>query len=363
MDFRFDEVQRDLRALAGRIVEQETTTDRLRELEAGTERVDRALWDELAKANLLGLAIPEAYGGSGLSVLEAALVLEAIGRNVAPVPFLATVVMGAMPIAAFGDDALKSRLLPKVAEGEVFLTAAVQEPANLDHTAPVTRAIEDGEGGWRLSGIKVAVPWALLADEILVTADAGLFIVARDAPGLTVERSEATHREPQGYVILEDVRAARVGGPEATRFLYEHALAGICATAVGMLEGALRVTAAYISEREQFGKPLAAFQGATMRIADAYIDAEAVAATTWSAVWRLADGRPAADALAMAKFWVADGGQRAVHAAQHLHGGMGVDVDYPIHRYFLWAKELELTLGGATPQLLDLGASLVGAPR
>jgi alkylation response protein AidB-like acyl-CoA dehydrogenase len=80
-------------------------------------------------------------------------------------------------------------------------------------------------------------------------------------------------------------------------------------------------------------------------------------------VWKLADGRPAADALAMAKFWVADGGQRVVHAAQHLHGGMGVDMDYPVHRYFLWAKELELTLGGSTPQLLDLGASLVGAER
>ncbi|MEY2478799.1 MAG: 3-oxocholest-4-en-26-oyl-CoA dehydrogenase beta subunit [Actinomycetota bacterium] len=360
MDFTFDETQQDLRKLAAQIVEQESTVDRVRELEAGTERIDRRLWAELAKANLLGLAVPEEHGGSGLSILEAALVLEAVGRHVAAVPVLATVVMGALPVAAFGNDDLKRRLLPGVVEGETFLTAAMQEAANPQPLRPVTRATEAG-GEWRLDGEKVAVPWAMLADHLLVTADAGVFVVAAGADGLTVERAEATHREPQGHVTLRATPAERLAGPEANAFLYQHALAGLCATAVGVLEGALRITAAYITEREQFGKPIAAFQGATMRIADAYIDAEAVAATTWSAIWRLADGRPAADALAMAKFWVADGGQRVVHAAQHLHGGMGVDVDYPIHRYFLWAKELELTLGGATPQLLDLGASLVGA--
>jgi alkylation response protein AidB-like acyl-CoA dehydrogenase len=360
VDFTFDETQQDLRKLAAQIVEQESTVDRVRELEAGTERVDRRLWAELAKANLLGLAVPEEYGGSGLTILEAALILEAVGRHVAAVPVLATVVMGALPVAAFGSDDLKRRLLPGVVDGETFLTAAIQEAANPEPLRPTTRAAEAG-GEWRLDGEKVAVPWAMLADHLLVTADAGVFVVAVGADGLTVERAEATHREPQGHVTMRATPAERLAGPEATTFLYQHALAGVCATAVGVLEGALRITASYISEREQFGKPIAAFQGATMRIADAYIDAEAVAATTWSAIWRLTDGRPAADALAIAKFWVADGGQRVVHAAQHLHGGMGVDVDYPIHRYFLWAKELELTLGGATPQLLDLGASLVGA--
>jgi alkylation response protein AidB-like acyl-CoA dehydrogenase len=360
VDFRFDETQQDLRRLAAQIVQEESTVERVRELEAGTERVDRRLWAELAKANLLALAVPEAHGGSGLGILEAALVLEAVGRHVAAVPVLATVVMGAMPIAAFGSDDLQRRVLPGVVDGQTFLTAALEEPANPSPLRPATRATEDG-GGWRLDGEKVAVPWAPLADHLLVTADAGLFLVDAGSDGLTVERAEATHREPQGHVTLRATPAERLAGPEGTTFVYEHALAGVCATAVGVLEGALRITAAYISEREQFGKPIAAFQGATMRIADAYIDAEAVAATTWSAIWKLADGRPASDALAMAKFWVADGGQRVVHAAQHLHGGMGVDVDYPIHRYFLWAKELELTLGGATPQLLDLGASLVGA--
>jgi alkylation response protein AidB-like acyl-CoA dehydrogenase len=362
VDFTFDETQEELRALAGRIIGSEVSVERLKELEAGTERVDRELWAELAKANLLGIALPEAHGGSGYSIMETAIVLEAIGRHVAPVPYLATVVMGALPVTAFGDEALERRVLPKVAAGELFLTAAIDEPANFEPARPATRATEDG-AGWRLEGEKIAVPWGLLADLFLVTADAGVFVVEPDAAGLTRDRAESTHREPRAHLILDGVPAQRLGGPEATRFLYEHAVAGLCATAVGVFDGAVRLTAGYISEREQFGKPIASFQGATMRAADAYVDAQAVAVTTWSAVWRLATGRPAADALAIAKFWVADGGQRVVHACQHLHGGIGVDVDYPLHRYFLWAKELELSLGGATPQLLDLGASLVGADR
>jgi alkylation response protein AidB-like acyl-CoA dehydrogenase len=362
VDFTFDEVQEDLRALAGRIFGQEVTVERLKELEAGSERVDRGLWAELAQANLLGISLPEAYGGSGYSIMEAALVLEAIGRRVAPVPYLATVVLGALPIAAFGDDALKQRILPRVASGDLFLTAAVQEPATYDARRAATTGVPDGDE-WRLTGEKVAVPWALLAERFVVSAGDGLYLVDADASGLTVERADGTTREPQGHIVLDGTPAIRLGGDDAVEFVYQHGLAGLCATAVGVLEGAVRMTADYISDREQFGKPIATFQGATLRLADAYIDAEAVAVTTWSAIWRLATGRPAADALATAKFWVADGGQRVVHAAQHLHGGVGVDVDYPLHRYFLWAKDLELTFGGATPQLLDLGASLVGAER
>jgi alkylation response protein AidB-like acyl-CoA dehydrogenase len=134
----------------------------------------------------------------------------------------------------------------------------------------------------------------------------------------------------------------------------------MCATGVGVLEEAVRITAAYISERQQFGKPIATFQGATLLAADAYIDTEATRITTWSAIWLLSQGRPCDEELAIAKFWLADGGQRAVHNCQHLHGGMGVDTDYPIHRYFIWAKQLELALGAATPQLLKIGSAIAG---
>jgi alkylation response protein AidB-like acyl-CoA dehydrogenase len=188
---------------------------------------------------------------------------------------------------------------------------------------------------------------------------------------VSIVPTRSTSRELQGTVTLD---GAVVDGddilddPDALVFLHRHAVACMCATAVGVLDEAVRITASYISERQQFERPIATFQAATLKAADAYIDTEAVRATTWSAIWRLATGREADDELAIAKYWVAYGGQNAVHHCQHLHGGMGVDTDYPIHRYFLWAKQLELSLGGTSSQLLKIGASLAqdapsGAPR
>ena len=372
MDFTLNEVQEDVRSLAGKILGEQVTRERLKELEAGTERMDRAVWDELAKANLLGISLPESVGGSGYGIMELCVVLQEVGRHVVPVPLLATVAMTAMPIAEFGTEEQKNRLLPPVVAGTSVLTAALQEPLTNDPTTPSTTARRDGDG-WVLDGTKVAVPWAPLADRILVNAatgdgSVGLFLVDPDAAGVTIERGESTNREPQAALTLTGARVADAdvlgdptAGTSAIEWVYRNALAGLCATAVGVMEEAVRITAGYISEREQFDRPLATFQGATMRIADAYIDTQATNVATWSAIWRLAEGRPADDELAIAKFWVADGGHRVAHACQHLHGGMGVDIDYPIHRYLLWAKELELTLGAATPQLLRIGASIAGS--
>ncbi len=220
----------------------------------------------------------------------------------------------------------------------------------------------------------MTVPYGAVADLVLVSASSGqdsvgAFLVDPRSNGVTVEATRSTNREPQANLLLDGVAiepAGVVGDPDAgldiVRSIHRRALAGICATAVGLFDKALRITAGYISEREQFGRPLATFQGATLRAADAYVDVEAIRAATWSAIWSLAEGRPADEALAIAKFWVADGGQRVAAACQHLHGGMGVDVDYPIHRYFLWAKQLELTLGGASTQLLRIGEMLAEDP-
>ena len=372
MDFTLNEVQEDIRNLAGKILGEQVTRERLKELEAGTERMDRAVWDELAKANLLGIALPESVGGSGYGIMELCVVLQEVGRHVVPVPLLATVAMTAMPIAEFGTEAQQQRYLPPVVSGESVLTAALQEPLTDDPAAPSTTARRDG-AGWVLDGTKVAVPWAALADRILVNAATGdgavgLFLLDPAGAGVRVDRTESTNREPQAVLTLAGARVDDgdalgdpTAGTDAVAWVYRNALAGLCATAVGVMEEAVRITAGYISEREQFERPLATFQGATLRIADAYIDTQATSVATWSAIWRLADGRPADDELAIAKYWVASGGHRVAHACQHLHGGMGVDIDYPIHRYLLWAKELELTLGAATPQLLRIGASIAGS--
>jgi alkylation response protein AidB-like acyl-CoA dehydrogenase len=368
VDFAFDETQEDCRRLARSILDERASLDRIKQVEANEDHIDRELWAELASADLLGLSLPAEVGGSGLSLMELCVVLEEAGRRVAPVPLLATLGMAALPIAHLGDADQRKRLLAPVVDGSSLLTAALEESVGHDPLSPATTATRDASR-WRLDGTKIGVPIAPVADSILVSArtaegPAGLFLIDPRASGVSLEPAWSTHRQVQANVVLdgavveaEDVLAI---GDDAMRIVHQNALACTCAVACGVLEEALRITASYISEREQFGKPIAAFQGATLRAADAYIDTEAVRVTTWSAIWRVAAGRPADEALAIAKFWVADGGQRVVHACQHLHGGIGVDIDYPIHRYFLWAKELELALGGATPQLLAIGAGLAG---
>lgn len=176
---------------------------------------------------------------------------------------------------------------------------------------------------------------------------------------MTLERQEMTNREVDFLVTLDGARGDRLdGGSDALAWLVRRATVGLCAMQVGVTERALRMTAEYTSAREQFGRPLSAFQAVSQRAADAYVDVEAIRLTTLAAAWRLAQAMGADESIAVAKFWAAEAGQRVVHAAQHLHGGVGVDVSYPLHRSFLWAKQLELSLGGGTEQLLRLGTMI-----
>jgi alkylation response protein AidB-like acyl-CoA dehydrogenase len=142
----------------------------------------------------------------------------------------------------------------------------------------------------------------------------------------------------------------------------EFATTALCIEEAGVCASALELTAEYTKTRVQFEKPIATFQAVGQRAADAYVDTEAIRLTAWQAAARLAAGLSASSEVAIAKYWAAEGGQRVVHAASHLHGGVGVDREYPLHRYFLMTKHIELTLGGATEQLLQLGATLAAEP-
>jgi alkylation response protein AidB-like acyl-CoA dehydrogenase len=372
VDFSFNEEQDDLKGLVEKILEGELTSERLKEVEAGDDNFDRELWTKLAEAGVLGIAIPEAQGGGGYGFLETALVLEQIGRTVAPVPYYASVVLGALPIARFGTDAQKEALLPGIASGQTIFSAALTE-AGADPLKPTTTAKRDGDG-WTLDGMKDCVPSGPLADTVLVPAstdDGGVIVAIVDATakGITRERQETTSHHPEARLTLKgvkvvdgDVLGSPAQGAEILHWLVERATAALCAVAIGVCEEAVRMTAEYTKTREQFERPIATFQAVGQRAADAYIDTEAIRLTGWQAIWRLSEELPASAEVAVAKFWASEGGQRVVHAAQHLHGGMGVDRDYPLHRYFLWAKVLELTLGGTTPQLLKLGKILADEP-
>ncbi len=368
MDFRFSEDQIALRELARGILAKEATPERLTAVEASQDALDRALWSTLARANLLGLAVPETHGGSGFGLLELCVLLAELGRAVAPVPALETLVLAGLPIAEFGSQAQKQRWLPRIARGEAILTAALVDAHSDDPESPATRAREHGEH-WILAGRKRLVPGAHVADRIHVPARAsgrlGLFLVDPCADGVALARQRTSSFE---IVCDLELRGVRVDASDllgdaplaegAGSWLRDRALVTVCATQLGVCERALEITSAYVSERKQFGVPIGSFQAVQHRAADAYVDLEAMRWTTWRAACLLGRGEAALRETAVAKLWAAEGGARIAASAQHLHGGIGVDLEYPIHRHFLWSKRLELALGAATHQLARLGRDL-----
>jgi acyl-CoA dehydrogenase len=374
MDFSFSEEQEAVRELADRIFTDLSTQERLRELELEPDgdRFDRKLWSELAAAGLLGIALPEAVGGAGLGFLETGLLAEAAGRTAAYVPAVETLAAAAPAVARFGTEAQQQRWLPDVVAGDSVLTTALVELGGTP-AAPATVAEPSGDG-WTLTGVKACVPSGTFADAVLVPAriepdGVAVFVVETGADGVAIERQEANNGQPEGLITLSGVTVgpeALLGsvadGPAVIEWLVQRSTTALALMQAGAAAASVALLAEYTKTREQFGKPIATFQAVGQRAADAYVDAEAIRLTAWQAAWRLAEGMPADKEIAVAKFWAADGGQRVVHAAVHLHGGVGVDREYPLHRFFLNTKHIELTLGGATDQLLRLGATLAAEP-
>jgi 3-oxocholest-4-en-26-oyl-CoA dehydrogenase beta subunit len=374
MDFSFSEEQEAVRDLAARIFSDLATHERLKDLESEPDgdRFDHKIWGELAAAGLLGIALPDDVGGAGLGFVETGLLVEAAGRTAAYVPVIETLAAAAPAIARFGTDDQRRRWLPGVVAGDTVLTTALVELGGTPG-APSVVAERGGEG-WFLTGSKSCVPSGMTADAVLVTAQVepdsvAVFIVGTGADGVSRQRQVANTGQPEAVLTLSGTRVgpeALLGsvdeGPAIIDWLVQRTTAALALAQAGAAAAALALVAEYTKTREQFGKPIATFQAVGQRAADAYVDTEAIRLTAWQAAWRIAEGLPADKEVAIAKFWAADGGQRVVHAAVHLHGGVGVDRDYPLHRYFLMTKHLELTLGGATEQLLNLGAMLAAEP-
>lgn len=371
MDFSFTENQTTVRDLARGILDKEVTPDRVKALERTSEWFDRPLWATLAEAGLLGLAVDEEHGGMGFGLPELAVLLGELGRVVAPVPALVTLAYAGLPIAIYGTDDQKARWLSVIATGELVLSAALSDAAQ-GGASSSAQAESDG-GAWVLTGRQAEVPSANVAAGVLVTArvgdGAGLFMVDPTAPGATLTGGATSTGEPLFTLDLDGVRveaADVLGGQpasgDAARRMLEHvhqlAVVATCAAQVGVSEKALEITAGYVSQREQFGAPIGTFQAVQHRAANAYMDLEAMRWTTWRAINGLAERGDATIDASIAKFWCAEGGSRIADSCQHLHGGMGVDVDYPIHRYFLWSKNLELRFGAATPTLVRMGRQM-----
>ncbi|TDD90497.1 acyl-CoA dehydrogenase family protein [Actinomadura rubrisoli] len=362
MDFNLDETQRELKGLAAGLLAREAARERLEAFEGGGAAYDGATWKALARSGLLGAVLPEEAGGAGLGPVELAVILREAGAHVAPVPLHASLALAAVPIGRHGTAGQRALLGP-LTEGETVLTGAYREVGPAGEIAATARP--DGDGHI-LDGVKTFVPYAREASAILVPArvegaGTGVFLVEPGAVAITPQPSATT--EPLSRIALDGVRVgpdALLGGAAdgaAWDTLRRSAVAGAVALSSGVIEGALELTTEYVKTREQFGRALAQFQAVTMQIGDVYIAKRALDVAVWAGVWRLAEGADDVDeVLTIAAYNACGPVVEALYTCQHLHGGIGLDVTYPLHRYFAWAKHCGHLLGGAEDRLDALGA-------
>ncbi|WIX89250.1 acyl-CoA dehydrogenase family protein [Amycolatopsis sp. DG1A-15b] len=362
MDFALDDTQTEIAALAAKVLGDFRDPGGRPPKPA----VEDGSWRALASAGLLALALPPELDGDGLGVAEVAQVLTEVGRAAAPVPAYAALALGVLPIESLGTPAQRAEFLPPVAAGEALLTAALNEPSAPLVAEPAATA-RAGDGKWLVSGVKTAVPYAAEATRILtpVTTAHGsaVYLVDPHTDGVTLVPTPTSSGTPEYTVRLDDVAVEETDllfDRGAVAALHRLALAGALALGDGLLAGALALTVKHVGERTQFGRPLSAFQAVAGQIADVYVAARTVHLAVTSAVWRLASGLDADAELDVAAYWFASRAPEALATCHHLHGGVGVDETYPLHRYSSAVKDLGRTLGGAAHRLGRLGERVAG---
>ncbi|OBJ24070.1 acyl-CoA dehydrogenase family protein [Mycobacterium colombiense] len=309
-------------------------------------------WDALVSGGVTALPVPERLGGDGVGLPEVATVLTEIGRHGAITPALATLGFGALPLLDLASDEQQDRFLAGVAKGAV-LTAALNEPGTALPDRPST-TFANG----RLSGTKVGVGYAGQADWILVTADSAVVVVSSKANGVEVVQTPTSNDAEEYTVTFADVAVADsdvLAGATASR-VNQLVLAAIGAYADGLVAGALRLTADYVANRKQFGKPLSTFQTVAAQLAEVYIASRTIDLVAKSVAWRLSEGRDADDDLDVLGYWITSQAPPVMQICHHLHGGMGMDITYPMHRYYSTIKDLSRLLGGPSHRLDLVGA-------
>lgn len=364
MDFTRTDAAQDLSGLVATIVDAVCTPQHQRQLDGLDQRFDKTLWGKLIDADILSTAAPESVGGAGFGVLEQTAILTPLGRQVAAVPYLESVVLGAGALARFGSDRLRQDWAVPAVAGEKILTVALDGEWG---QGPVQATASDD--GFRLTGTRTQVPWGPIADAFLVAAEtnssAKVFLVSADDPGVSITALETTGQGSAGEVDLAGVHLGAdrvVGDGDVLTWLIARRAVGLTAFQLGVLERSLELTAEYARTREQFDRPIGSFQAVSQRLADAYIDIKGLRLTLEQASWRLSEDLPADTEVATAAFWAAEAGHRVAHTTVHVHGGVGIDMDHQVHRYFITAKQTEFALGGATAGLLVIGRDLADTP-
>lgn len=303
-------------------------------------------WEALVSGGVVALGVPERLGGDGVGLPEIATALTEIGRHATISPALATLGLGLLPVLDMGSESQQDRYLAGVAKG-ALLTAALNEPGAALPERPGTTLV-DG----RLNGVKVAVPYAGQASWIVVSTDSGVVVVSPDDPGVRLTKTPTSAGGDEFAVEFRDVAVdpeAVLGGTVSRA--NQLALAAVGAYAAGLVAGAVRLTADYVANRHQFGRPLSTFQTVAAQLAEVYIASRTMGLTAASVVWRLAEDRDADEDLDVMAYWLTSQLPPAMQICHHLHGGMGMDITYPMHRYYSSVKDLTRLLGGPAHRL------------
>ena len=361
MDFGFTEEQELLRQSAADFLNNECPMSYVRQMMEDERGYADALWQQMAELGWMGLILPEQYGGSGLSLVDMVVVLEEMGRVVLPGPFFSTVVLGGGAIAEAGSEEQKQQLLPRIASGQLKTSLAVLEDnARWDAEGVRLRAEQRG-GEYRLSGVKLFVPDAHVADTIVCAARTaegfGLFLIDRQQAGVSISLLKTMDQTRK----LCELRLDKVElGPDAllgssgltwdglSRML-DHSKVALCAEMVGGAQRVLDMSVEYAKIREQFGRPIGSFQAIQHKCADMLVQVESAKSATYYAAWAVSNATPdAALASAMAKAYCSDAYRKVSADGIQVHGGIGFTWEHDLHIYFKRAKGSEVTFGDAT---------------
>lgn len=340
MDFSLSSDHTTIADLARQIFRDQVTDSYLA---ASPANPDTALWKMLGEAGLIGLGLSEAAGGSDMDFIAECLVLQEMGHVLAPVPLRETL------LAAWAlDKAGQHEVLQAVVAGDAYLSLNLGDgPAHI-------------EG--QLTGTLPHVPYAEGAARVVTVAGEQIVAFDPNGAGVVITPERTSNGRPAATLQLRNVTVTSLGGAELVRSLKQRLQVATAALQLGVAEEALQRTAAYTTERKQFNKAIAAFQAVSHRAANGYIDIEALRAVLDGAMWRISADLDATLQAGATRWWACEMSHRVSHTAQHLHGGIGADLEYPIHRYFLWAKQLEFDLGGAGHQLAEMGEHLAQNP-
>ncbi|MEE9286303.1 MAG: acyl-CoA dehydrogenase family protein [Dehalococcoidia bacterium] len=376
MDLALNENQQMIKATARDFIEREYPWQKVRDIQESATGFSDETWRQIADLGWLGLPFPESYGGTAGDLLDAAVLLEEIGRGLLPSPYTSTVILCGLPILQFGTEAQRREFLPQIAAGQRILALALTEADPRCEASSVgLQAARDGDD-YLLTGRKLFVRDANIADHLLVVARTGvgadptngitLFLVDAASPGIEATLLPTAAMDRQCDVAFKAVRVPQdrvlgtVGeGWPIVQWVLQRAILAECAELIGVMQKVLDTSVEYAKNRVQFGRPIGSFQGIQFKVADMVTDVDGARFITYYAIWKLLEGQPAGDDIARAKIWVSDASRRVVREGHQIHGGIGFIKEHFLHLYFRRAKTGELMYGAADAHRHALAASLL----